>query len=116
MRPSGRRPAACGERSTAHRVSRIATAEVATQEDMAGDHNVSTPSAPAPDPEKKKAREPAEIEIRSDWCKGCEFCVMFCPKHVLQMEGVLPKVIDATSCTRCLICESVCPDFAIRVR
>ena len=62
-----------------------------------------------------KKKEPATIAIRADRCKGCEFCVMFCPKHVLQMEGVLPVVIDAAECTRCLICESVCPDFAITV-
>ena len=63
----------------------------------------------------KKAKEPAKITIRADRCKGCEFCVMFCPKHVLQMDGVLPVVDDATECTRCMVCESVCPDFAIDV-
>jgi 2-oxoglutarate ferredoxin oxidoreductase subunit delta len=68
-----------------------------------------------PEAEKKKTKKPAEITIRADRCKGCEFCVMFCPKQCLQMEGVLPVVTDATSCTKCLICESVCPDFAIRV-
>lgn len=64
---------------------------------------------------QKKSKAPAKIKIRTDRCKGCEFCVMFCPKHVLQMEGVLPVVTDASSCTRCLVCESVCPDFAIDV-
>jgi 2-oxoglutarate ferredoxin oxidoreductase subunit delta len=64
---------------------------------------------------KKQDKPPATISIKNEWCKGCEFCVMFCPRDVLQMEGVLPKVIDAERCTRCLVCESVCPDFAIRV-
>ncbi|GAB4376366.1 MAG: 4Fe-4S binding protein [Acidobacteriota bacterium] len=63
----------------------------------------------------KKKKPPARITIRDDRCKGCEFCVMFCPQDVLEMQGVLPVVKDADACTRCMICESVCPDFAITV-
>jgi 2-oxoglutarate ferredoxin oxidoreductase subunit delta len=56
-----------------------------------------------------------KITIREDWCKGCEFCVIFCPQDVLRMEGALPVVVDATKCTRCPMCVVVCPDFAIKV-
>jgi ferredoxin len=31
------------------------------------------------------------------------------------MRGPLPGVIDAARCTRCLLCEAICPDFAITV-
>jgi len=63
----------------------------------------------------KKAKTPAKIEIRDDWCKGCEFCVTYCPKDVLQMDGVLPVVVALEECTRCQLCVWVCPDFAIKV-
>ena len=26
------------------------------------------------------------IEVKKEWCKGCELCVNFCPKKVLIME------------------------------
>ncbi len=60
------------------------------------------------------ARAP-QITIRAAWCKGCTFCVAFCPKDVLKMDGMLPVVINAKACTRCLLCVYVCPDFGIRV-
>lgn len=75
-----------------------------------------TESAGSAEHKPARDRVPATITVREDRCKGCEFCVMFCPKHVLKMEGVLPVVVDAAACTRCLICESVCPDFAIDVK
>lgn len=31
------------------------------------------------------------------------------------MREGLPKVVQADSCTRCLLCEAICPDFAIEV-
>jgi NAD-dependent dihydropyrimidine dehydrogenase PreA subunit len=56
-----------------------------------------------------------QITIRGGWCKGCTYCVAFCPKHVLSMAGSLPVATDPAQCTRCLLCVYVCPDFAIRV-
>jgi 2-oxoglutarate ferredoxin oxidoreductase subunit delta len=64
---------------------------------------------------KKKPKTPANIQIRVSWCKGCGLCVDYCPTGAIEMEGVLPKVVDAEKCTRCLQCEAVCPDFAIEI-
>jgi NAD-dependent dihydropyrimidine dehydrogenase PreA subunit len=65
-----------------------------------------------PDAPKKA---PATITIREEWCKGCEFCVTYCPRDVLAMNGVLAVAVKPEQCTRCQICVWVCPDFAIKV-
>jgi len=55
------------------------------------------------------------IVINRKWCKGCEICVAFCPPETLEMEGDKAVVKDLGSCTKCLLCEMRCPDFAIAV-
>jgi 2-oxoglutarate ferredoxin oxidoreductase subunit delta len=64
---------------------------------------------------QKKPKTPANIQIRVSWCKGCGLCVDYCPTGAIEMDGVLPKIVDAEKCTRCLQCEAVCPDFAIEI-
>lgn len=56
-----------------------------------------------------------KIVVNRKWCKGCEICVAFCPKNVLKMEGDKVVVADLAACSRCLLCEMRCPDFAIEV-
>jgi len=71
----------------------------------------------------EKVKQPkAEIHIITDQCKGCGFCIQFCPKKVLEesedinARGVHPpKVVDEEKCVICTFCTSVCPDFAIFV-
>lgn len=62
----------------------------------------------------------AEIHIIKNHCKGCDFCIEFCPKKVLETSDELnikgfhpPKVIDESKCVLCGFCTAVCPDFAI---
>jgi 2-oxoglutarate ferredoxin oxidoreductase subunit delta len=57
-----------------------------------------------------------EITINEVWCKGCGFCVEYCPTGVLAMKGVVPVVVNLEACTVCQICDYMCPDFAITVR
>lgn len=64
----------------------------------------------------------AEIHIIKDQCKGCGFCIQFCPKKVLEesreinARGVSPpKVVNEDECVICSFCTAVCPDFAIYV-
>jgi 2-oxoglutarate ferredoxin oxidoreductase subunit delta len=71
------------------------------------------PSPPAPVAEAVKT--PPRIQIRVSWCKGCGLCVDYCNRGVLEMEDTLPRVVDAAKCSRCLLCEAICPDFAITV-
>ncbi|MDH5266063.1 MAG: 4Fe-4S binding protein [Candidatus Bathyarchaeota archaeon] len=63
-----------------------------------------------------------QIYINEEFCKGCGFCVHFCPTKVLVMSNKLcPKgnfvavVKDPDKCTACRLCELVCPDFAISI-
>lgn len=64
----------------------------------------------------------AKIHIIKDQCKGCGFCINFCPKKVLaeseeiNMLGVHPpKILDERRCIICNLCMTICPDFAIFV-
>ncbi len=71
------------------------------------------------DSEKIKVPQ-GEVHIIEDRCKGCGFCIEFCPKEVLEVSEEFnvkgfhpPKVKDGTKCVLCGFCEVVCPDFAI---
>jgi 2-oxoglutarate ferredoxin oxidoreductase subunit delta len=57
------------------------------------------------------------VTIFPNWCKGCNLCVEFCPRGVLE-EGADGRVIVAhpEECTGCGWCELHCPDFAIFVQ
>ncbi len=56
------------------------------------------------------------ITINDAWCKGCGICVEFCPKDVLVMNHLdKVEVQSLETCTKCLRCEQLCPDFAIVV-
>jgi 2-oxoglutarate ferredoxin oxidoreductase subunit delta len=63
-----------------------------------------------------------EIHIQQDYCKGCGYCIMLCPKRVLEKskeltrKGFYPPLVAALEkCTACRTCENTCPDFAIYV-
>ncbi|MGA2309213.1 MAG: 4Fe-4S dicluster domain-containing protein [Candidatus Bathyarchaeia archaeon] len=64
----------------------------------------------------------AEIHLIKDECKGCGYCIEFCPKKVLEESDEInargvhpPKVVDEDKCIICSFCSAVCPDFAIFV-
>ncbi|MBN1885972.1 MAG: 4Fe-4S binding protein [Candidatus Krumholzibacteriota bacterium] len=65
--------------------------------------------------QKPASRKPAVIRVVPEWCKGCEICVAFCPKNVLEMENGTVKVARPDDCIKCMLCELRCPDFAITV-
>ncbi|MCU0241382.1 MAG: 4Fe-4S binding protein [Vicinamibacteria bacterium] len=64
---------------------------------------------------KPKSKTLPSIEIRISWCKGCGLCIDYCNLGVLKMKGVKPEVVAIDKCTRCMQCEVICPDFAIKV-
>jgi 2-oxoglutarate ferredoxin oxidoreductase subunit delta len=64
----------------------------------------------------------AKVEIRSESCKSCGYCVKFCPKKVLAVgKRVNSKgyeyveVLDMGSCVACKMCAAMCPDAAIEI-
>jgi len=63
-----------------------------------------------------------KIKINSERCKGCGYCIQFCPLNLihfspdLNRKGYYPAIFDDNNkCTGCGICALVCPDTAITV-
>lgn len=60
------------------------------------------------------------VYIVKDRCKGCGFCVEYCPKDVLALSDEFnakgyhpPYVKTPGECVNCDLCETICPEFAI---
>lgn len=48
-------------------------------------------------------------------CMGCSACINICPKNAIIMQedinGFMQPVIDENKCTKCSLCEKVCPSL-----
>jgi 2-oxoglutarate ferredoxin oxidoreductase subunit delta len=62
------------------------------------------------------------IEVKDDWCKGCNICIDRCPVDALEESDKLnrrgirpPKLKEKNECNYCRYCELICPDMAIIV-
>lgn len=62
------------------------------------------------------------VAIQEEACKGCNYCVLACPKGCLALKGEFngkgffpSTVVDGESCTGCAFCAEVCPEIAIEV-
>ncbi len=78
--------------------------------------STSAEKEPTGTPRKAKGR----VSIIIERCKGCAYCVEFCPLGVLVMSSEFnskgyhyPEVIHAEKCSGCDLCGMYCPDFAI---
>ena len=63
-----------------------------------------------------------QVSVIAERCKGCGFCIEFCPKHLLYQttesnsKGYhIVDIEDTDKCTGCNICSMLCPEFAINV-
>lgn len=65
----------------------------------------------------RKVKKDLSITVVKSHCKGslCNICVAYCPESVLAMGFRHVEVVDADACTKCMLCEIRCPDFAIFV-
>ncbi|MCK7473312.1 MAG: 4Fe-4S dicluster domain-containing protein [Rhodopseudomonas palustris] len=66
------------------------------------------------------AKPKGTVFVRTEVCKGCSYCIDFCPTHALEFsrefnaEGLpLPGAGQPEDCTGCDLCGLYCPDFAI---
>ncbi len=64
----------------------------------------------------------SQVNVIAERCKGCNFCIDFCPEHILyvstEMNSKGYHVVDIGNnhkCTGCEICSMICPEFAINV-
>ncbi len=62
------------------------------------------------------------ISVLVERCKGCGFCVEFCPRDVLAISDTFnqkgyhpPYALRPEQCVACGLCEMLCPEFAIHV-
>jgi 2-oxoglutarate ferredoxin oxidoreductase subunit delta len=63
-----------------------------------------------------------KIVINQELCKGCGFCIAFCPKggivasKKLNAKGYVCSASDPRKgCTGCGVCAIMCPEAAIEV-
>lgn len=62
------------------------------------------------------------IRILTEQCKGCAYCVEYCPLDVLALSDRFnrkgyhpPEVRKPGECVACRLCETLCPEFSIYV-
>jgi 2-oxoglutarate ferredoxin oxidoreductase subunit delta len=74
-------------------------------------------------PDSKTIKKKHIIRLNESFCKGCGYCIEFCPRHVFEGteeindRGVSPpKVTHPEDCTGCELCASLCPDLAISIK
>ena len=60
------------------------------------------------------------VFVRTEVCKGCSYCIDFCPSHALEFGREFnpkgyhyPVLAHPEACTGCDLCGHYCPDFAI---
>ena len=81
-----------------------------------------TPSQRAEAPPRRKLRKAHRVHVIEERCKGCRFCIAFCPRNVLELSSAFnekgyhpPRVKDHDLCSGCQMCYLRCPEFAIWV-
>lgn len=70
----------------------------------------------------EKSDKIVEVDINSEFCKGCSFCVDSCSKDCLIMGDAInstgytyPVFVNQEDCIGCGACSFLCPEIAIEV-
>lgn len=63
------------------------------------------------------------MKLNQDLCKGCSYCIKFCPKTLLvfgkernRKGHFYPVHTDESLCNSCGICALMCPEGAIEIK
>lgn len=68
----------------------------------------------------KIQRPQGTVRIITERCKGCSYCIDYCPKDVLVMSEKFnkkgyhyPDIVKRGLCVNCGLCANICPEFAV---
>lgn len=69
----------------------------------------------------KKRKRKGKVFVNLNFCKGCGYCVEFCPRKVFTMSDSycdrgyhFPEVTN-DNCIACKTCEMLCPEICLYV-
>jgi 2-oxoglutarate ferredoxin oxidoreductase subunit delta len=64
-----------------------------------------------------------KVNFYEQRCKGCGYCVEFCPRKLILLDDRLndlgyhfATIKDEDKCTGCGICSMMCPDVIIEIK
>ncbi|HDZ77257.1 MAG TPA: 4Fe-4S dicluster domain-containing protein [Candidatus Omnitrophica bacterium] len=62
-----------------------------------------------------------KVKINRERCKGCQLCLIYCPKGLIEKDknlnkkGIQPLVFRNGECNGCKFCAIICPDGAVEI-
>jgi len=63
-----------------------------------------------------------KVDILTELCKSCLYCISVCPKKILGLSKEVNTkgyqyvtAVKPGECTGCALCATMCPDAAIEV-
>lgn len=66
-------------------------------------------------PKTKGSKPSFTVTVEPKFCKGCEYCVKYCPAKVFEMKERKAVSVFTDKCVGCMSCSTVCPEAAITI-